>query len=443
MSEVPPPLNSGAPNGPGMRQPFNRWFRYPAGFARDLAGPLLSPVRGRSSAKVLDPFAGVATLAPWLSLNGHEFLGLEAHPLVAEIGHLKAGAWPSPDRLDAAGREVLENAPPSPDLDAEHEVVQRCFDPEVLGDLVGLRSSVDAYDKPVAAWLGLALTATLRDVSSSHVGWPYQRPGRASQARCHDARARFSQRVGWMAADIRSAQEERETRTLGRVAQGDARQASAFCSLLSAGGKADLCITSPPYLNNYDYADATRLELFFLGRADSWASMCRYARDGMVVASTQQTRRERAELARQHLAETSIGGDVKDLVDRIDKASSDRKRPKEYDRLVLEYFSDMKHTLKNVRDHLVDGGPLLMAVADSALYGVHVHTPRLLERLAVDVGFRAKSITMHRSRGHRWKGNPQRESSELGEYLLHLVASKDEGSLGQQTGEGPESPGAS
>jgi tRNA G10 N-methylase Trm11 len=31
----------------------------------------------------------------------------------------------------------------------------------------------------------------------------------------------------------------------------------------------DLVITSPPYINNYDYADATRLEMTFCGEVNS------------------------------------------------------------------------------------------------------------------------------------------------------------------------------
>jgi hypothetical protein len=34
---------------------------------------------------------------------------------------------------------------------------------------------------------------------------------------------------------------------------------------------ANLIITSPPYANNYDYADATRLEMCFWREIDGWA----------------------------------------------------------------------------------------------------------------------------------------------------------------------------
>ncbi|MFM9264885.1 hypothetical protein [Tychonema sp. BBK16] len=48
---------------------------------------------------------------------------------------------------------------------------------------------------------------------------------------------------------------------------------------------ADLIITSPPYANNYDYADATRLEMCFVGeisgKTGSITSLCAKAVCGL------------------------------------------------------------------------------------------------------------------------------------------------------------------
>lgn len=426
MMIAPIPKNDGAPNGPSRRQPFSRWFRYPAGFAEDLTQTLLVSVdTTRRHATVLDPFAGTATLAPPLSRSGHTFLGLEAHPLIAEIAALKAGEWPDPNCLTTVTKGVLANLPAHPSIDGEHEVVRKCFDDDVLRVLVGIRAVISNCDLSLRGWLHLAMLATLRDVSTSHVGWPYQRPDKTSQPRCEDPQRRFAERVRWIASDIEATSVGGEPeRAPGRVVSGDARRPCSFDRLLPNGDRADVCITSPPYLNNYDYADATRLELYFLGRADSWESMCRYARDGMIVASTQQTGQQRAQESRRQLADTRIGSALNNIVEEIKEVQSEKARPKEYDRLVLEYFSDMLDVLLNVRTRLVEGAPMVLVLGDSALYGVHVHTPSLVAELAGDAGFDTVSLSMHRSRGHRWKNHPQRPSVELGEYVVRLRASE-------------------
>ena len=59
--------------------------------------------------------------------------------------------------------------------------------------------------------------------------------------------------------------------------------------------------SSPPYLNNFDYADATRLELYFWGPVASWKEMCESVRSGMLVATTQQTRQAVARAAYEQL----------------------------------------------------------------------------------------------------------------------------------------------
>src|SRR5690606_36713704 len=50
---------------------------------------------------------------------------------------------------------------------------------------------------------------------------------------------------------------------------------------------ADLLITSPPYANNYDYADATRLEMTFFGEIDGWKDLQEVVRPYLVRSCTQ------------------------------------------------------------------------------------------------------------------------------------------------------------
>jgi DNA modification methylase len=53
----------------------------------------------------------------------------------------------------------------------------------------------------------------------------------------------------------------------------------------------DLAVTSPPYLNNYDYADRTRLEMYFFGWAKSWRDITAQVRDKLIISATTQIRR--------------------------------------------------------------------------------------------------------------------------------------------------------
>lgn len=402
------PGNVGSPNGPRRSDPFNRWFRYPAGFCGDVLSDFLKCGVGRGV--VFDPFAGAATLAPQLSGLGLSYRGLEANPLVANIGHLKAGPWPEGESLRTTARQIAMTAGDG-SVAGEHEVVRRCFDSEILSKLVGLREAIIAGPEGARPWMTLALTASLRDLSSSSVGWPYQRPDRRSTPRHRDAKARFLERLHWIAEDVDMI----GARTPGCVTCGDARLSVDVVGALG-GQPADACLTSPPYLNNYDYADATRLELYFHNVADSWASMCRVARDGMVVASTQQSGRDAASEALESLQSTRIAEEVNAIHGSLRSERSARLRGKEYDQLVVQYFADLRQVLANLYANMVPGAPLAMVIGDSAPYGVLIDTPRLLSQLAQDFGFLELAVRQIRTRGGRWRS--QRGAALLGESLV-------------------------
>ena len=66
-----------------------------------------------------------------------------------------------------------------------------------------------------------------------------------------------------VASDIRFM--ARRAKALAKLRVDDARKCATVPS-----GWATLVITSPPYANNYDYADATRLEMAFMGEIRGW-----------------------------------------------------------------------------------------------------------------------------------------------------------------------------
>ena len=71
-------------------------------------------------------------------------------------------------------------------------------------------------------------------------------------------------------------------RPAGRIVEADARTLTA-----SKMGGADLILTSPPYANNFDYADATRLEQSFLGEIGGWGGDLKPLRKKLMKSATQ------------------------------------------------------------------------------------------------------------------------------------------------------------
>lgn len=370
---------------------------------------------------VVDPFAGSASAGSQVIGAGATFIGIEAHPLIAELGQLKFTRPGEPSELIEAATALADQIEPRSIAD-ETTLVQRCFDQRTLGILVALRDELGQRgDHPWVGHLTWALLGTLRDVATVKVGWPYQRPGIQREAPHVDVRQRFAARARMMAEDLAEAPES----PTSRVVAGDSTTAAAWRQAMGTDG-ATACVTSPPYMNNFDYADATRLEVYFLGRATTWAELCREIRSEMLVATTQQTRQALAEHASRELTcFPGVGKEVERLVVALATERRRRPRGKEYDRVVAPYFLGLARVLSRMHGHLQPGARCAWIIGDSAPYGIHVDTPGLLGALAQDLGYDVDGDTLLRDRGQRWRTNGTRHQVALSERLVTFTRGRD------------------
>lgn len=421
MAEMSAPWrpNIGRPNGP-RRLPFDRWFRYPAGFSQQALDTAFTGLRLPHDTLVVDPFAGAAVAGTYAVRRGHNFIGIEAHPEIAELGNLKFSRGVVAGHLEEAANTVVaaQQSRPKASVEAEPDLIRRSFDIDVLAVLVGLRDEIVQLGHPWALHLKWCLLGSLRDLACVRVGWPYQRPGVAATPRMKDPLAAFKRRVSWMVADLTASQKFGGE---GQVMRGDSRTESAWARIADAGEGAAV-VSSPPYLNNFDYADATRLELYFWGTVTSWKELTSHVRSGLVAASTQQTSRGMAELARRQLQQEApaVYEEIASLHERLVMERRRRDRGKEYDQLLVMYLRDMLLVLQQTSRWTRPGAEVRLVVGDSAPYGVHVDTPRLLSELGEAAGLLRVEVMPMRSRGHRWRTNGTRHSVLLLESLVRL-----------------------
>lgn len=414
-----PGTGRGRSHGTSGVEPFDRWFRYPAGFASDYVQILLDRLC-LDEGTVLDCFTGSGVTGTAARARGLDFAGIEAHPMVAELAQLKLSPTTDGPMLRGMASKVTKQLQDhkhvSPLADEQPELIRRSFTAETLTTLLSLRQLVVSMrDETVSAYLKWALLGTLRDVAAVKVGWPYQRPGVPRKPRSTDVLGRFTARAVMMAEDIDAIA---GSTTRAEVVVGDARDPKAWIGLPAA---VQACVASPPYLNNFDYADATRLEAYFWGTATTWRELCDEIRSDMLTATTQQSSVREKTDALAMLA--SMGGaappEIARLVDDISAAKRDRnRRSKEYDQVAPAYFLAMSQVLANVATHLEPDGHALWLIGDSAPYGVYVDTPRLIGELAADCGLVVEDDVPLRERGNRWGSNSDRHQVQLSERLL-------------------------
>lgn len=407
----------GAPNGV-PKVPFNRWFRYPAGFSTATLRAAVGAAEVPESGKLIDCFAGSAAVGVAAMQTGHSFIGIEGNPLVASLGALKVTRPKvTGDAVRRRGEVLLAALADSADtsIDSEHPLTLKCYSEESLRQLVTLRDTLAGSRRPADRYLRCALIGLLRETARVNTGWPYQRPEQIRKSPIPTVRDRFQVRFEAIAEDI---DRWKPGWTEGRVINGDARTAAAWRSI--SDGSIDACVTSPPYLNNYDYVDATRLELYFLGDASSWSDLLTLARSRLVIATTHHSTMAMASAAEKRLRELSAYETILTLREGLAEAQQHRPRPKEYDRMLVSYLADIHRVLERLARSLRKGGRAVFVVGDSAPYGVHIDTPGLIAELGAEVGLKQQSSAVVRNRGERWRTNGTRHQVALSEQLLVL-----------------------
>jgi len=416
-----------------LRAPIHRWFKYPAGYSYRLIETKIRQYGLDENCWILDPFVGCGTTSVVAKTESVNSIGIEAHPFVFEIARTKV-FWEydlealesSINEITDEVTEIIENGgTETVDLSHLPKLVRKCYSPENLAKLVVIRDTIRqrVSDQHIRRFLNLALTDTLRTAAKAATGWPYIAPAKMHQRTIEkDGLEEFRKQARRMYGDLRAVLCQKRPNVKCILIEGDARDSHPQIG----DGSIDLAITSPPYLNNYDYADRTRLETYFFGVMSSWGEITTKIRDKLMVAATTQIRR--SEFDEEHLVSDDVHqvspAVYAQLVDKVKALGEIRLQKggrKSYDIMVAAYFDDMLKVLKQIYRVLKKGHDFVLVLGDSAPYGVYIPTEEYLGQLALGVGFSWYAIEVLRKRGGKWPNNPQRHKVPLKESILTLV----------------------
>ncbi|MDD9806753.1 MAG: DNA methyltransferase [Gammaproteobacteria bacterium] len=402
-----------------LRAPVHRWFTYPAGFSYKAVHCSLEKHQIRRGMLVYDPFAGTGTTNLAAKCLGIDSCGVEAHPLISQIARTKLN-WKVNENDIAHEVEQISRAidkEKSVAVNAMPELVRKCYDKGTLDELIAIRDLIGRTEsEEVRRFLELALLNTLRQVSSVETGWPYIAPNKPlRKITRRSAVVVFEEQVAKMIGDVlqirRYSQDWRNTKA--DIYQADAREATI------PDNSVDHVFTSPPYLNNYDYADRTRLEMYFMGLAKSWADITKGVRDKLMTSATTQIKGDNYCIS-EGLQEDcpEVSSFLQTAIEELGELRCKKSGKKSYDRMVGGYFNDMYLVLKDVSRVMKSDRTAIFILGDSAPYGVHIPTDELVGKIALGVGFSHYEITVLRERGGKWQNNPQRHNVALREAIV-------------------------
>lgn len=384
------------------KMPVHRWFRFSAGFSADWVRSVLE---NHPNAKhVLDPFVGSGTVLIEAEKLGREAVGIEAHPLISRIATAKLSWRSDPNSFSELSEEIAKKARKlSTKVKVEASVfLDKCFTPEARMELAALKRALDEYgSKDEPAWMlcWLAFLSIIRE--SSYVGtaqWQYVLPNRRKSKVVEPI-------IGFQLKSLTFAHDmvlmtPHVFNPAARVANLDARKISAV-----EKGWADIVITSPPYANNYDYADATRLELAVLGEITGWGDLQKLIRPNLVRACTQHVAPQ-GEILEETLISPRLEPIRKELdavVRELDILKNSKGGKKPYHLMLACYFYDLAEVFSQLRHQVKHGGRMCFVVGDSAPYGIYAPVDRWLGELAIHAGFKSYTFEKIRDRNIKWK----------------------------------------
>lgn len=418
-----------------LRAPVHRWFTYPAGFSYKAVAHSFERFGIAKGMSVYDPFMGSGTTNVTAKTMGIDSVGAEAHPFVYEIAKAKM-EWEIDkksirafiDHLNINFESRYNDLNGDVDFslyDHFPELVLKCYKKETLGKLLTLKNIYDDYEfhQKESMFIFVVLTALLRKISSAATGWPYIAPKKEKvTSEDKDALLEFNALAMSMLDDlthIKRQSAEEYLKSKHRLIFGSSTDVSTYISNESVNH----VFTSPPYLNNFDYSDRTRLELYFWGFAKNWKDITDKVRSRLMTsATTQISRNDPKYLLDEEIKTNSpeIARFIQEAANELSELRKIKGGKKSYDLMVIGYFNDIYKVIKEVYRVLKPDSSALFVLGDSAPYGVHIPTDKLIGEIGCSIGFKSYSLEILRKRGDKWKANPQRHGVSLQESIVIL-----------------------
>ena len=392
-----------------MKLPIHRWFRYSAGFSAEWVSEVLSKTKSNQEVLVLDPFAGSGTTLLAADAVGLSSIGVESHPFIARIAEAKLSWDVDADSFLEKALEILNFSKKIRALSLYNkypELINRCYSPDILKVLDSLRiawiETNDGSKESELIWL--AITSILRMTSSAGTAqWQYILPNKSKKTVSSPFRA-FETQIYMMYGDIKFFQ-RKYGKPMSRIYQGDARNLKEIQK-----DSVDIVITSPPYANNYDYADATRFEMSFWGEIDNWGDLHEKVRKFLIRSSSQHASKDRLKL--DDLLSKPVLHPIKDELTEVcnvlEKERLLHGGKKHYHTMIAAYFYDLGLVWKELSRVCKKNSKVCFIIGDSAPYGIYVPVEKWLGKLAIAAGFRKYYFKKIRDRNIKWKNRKHR-----------------------------------
>lgn len=349
---------------------IHRIHPYPARFPAFITTKALeyADAEGIDVHKVADVFCGCGTAAVEAKRNGKDFWGCDINPLATLIARVKTHQYRDHDlgRTYAAIREDVRLSVVTPkDRAAIGDRIHHWFSERNIDDLIRLDRAIRRTTHPYSAhrrFFQCGFSAILKATSY----WltksikaqrdPHKEPRVVMEA--------FEDQIALM-------RRANERNVFPRPAATTRIRARNFLGTASNRERADLIVTSPPYVTSYNYADIHQLSTLWL----------RYATDYREL--------RRNMLGNRHGVRRPRDSVVKKLGDAAWSTYQEmREQNPSHASSIARYFIDLDKTVQRCWDVLEPGGMVVFVIGNTQYKSAKVDNAEHLEVCMERAGFR-------------------------------------------------------
>lgn len=396
-----------------------RWANFIAGYSVEFVEQCLA-TRNPKEDKVIDPFLGCGTTLVTAKNLGFEGVGFDRHPVFFNLAVAKLGNYKIQD-LDKIKKTLLESKESLQWSEDALKFLNKLFPEEELPRISKASASISSFEEQLKPLAIAFFLKSCEAACGSQTDGIYKAPTSLKN------KISFKDAVEKVYSMFREDIESNWYQSHWSM-QPDSQYFNKSSTDLTEvnSNSIGICITSPPYLNNFDYGEMTRMHLYLLGWAGSWREISTRIRNDLITNTTTALKGKKTEENQNEQRSTlpkSLLFELDDIVIDLQKERKIRAGKKDYDYLVYPYYSEIKKVLSEIYRSLKAGGEIHWVVADAALYGVHIKTHLHTAIIMESIGFKDVEVIFMRKRGHRWVLSKRDGAKEgLGEY--HIKAKK-------------------
>ena len=375
---------------------IHSWYNYLAGYSAEFVKKILEEENMTPEKIVLDPFCGVGTTNIVCKKCNIPSVGIEINPFTSFVANTKLFWDFNVLELDSNFSKFsnylkkLNNT----NIKTNSSLLKRAFSPKILKQLLLIKYAIDNFNfsgkkDELRALYKLGLISIVRDVSNYESFSPYLKK-RIKPLENAQVIQKFEEKIRIMNQDLLKVKDKGIT---PEIYNCDARDLSFLKRSF------DLVITSPPYLNNWDYSWITKIGLFFLDYVHSNEELNNGFRKSLVKSSTYLVGSHEVNLI---LPASKIREEILKVTKSLKSKRQKIKNGKKYDIMVTEYFNDMYIILKEIYKKMNYGSKNIWIIGDSGLYGEHIKTDLWIGEISKLVGFKfTKSVILRERKASR------------------------------------------